>query len=191
MQPMYRIPAVIFAGGKSSRMGEDKSQLAFAGYPSLSEYQYRRLSQLFDKVYLSAKSDKFCFECRLIEDNYAVHSPLAALVSVFEKLDVPEVFILSVDAPFVNEEVIGKLMGARSEAHDVIVGESPHGLEPLCGIYRRSVLTEAAQMLKNGDHRLTTLLETVKTKRVKFASKEPFLNLNRPEEYQEALKRLL
>ncbi|MDD3592371.1 MAG: molybdenum cofactor guanylyltransferase, partial [Sulfurovum sp.] len=69
--------------------------------------------------------------------------------------------------------------------------ESPHGIEPLCGIYRRAILPEAAQMLKNGDHRLTTLLETVKTKYVKFATKEPFLNLNRPDEYQEALERLL
>lgn len=188
---MYRIPIVIFAGGKSSRMGEDKSQLSFAGYPSLSEYQYRRLSEYFEEVYLSAKSDKFSFECRLIEDNYAIHSPLAALVSVFEKMDIPEVFILSVDAPFVNESVVGKLMDARSEGYDVIVAESPHGIEPLCGIYRRSILPEAAQMLKNGDHRLTTLLETVKTKRVKFATSGPFLNLNRPDEYQEALKRLL
>jgi len=191
MQPMYKIPAIIFAGGRSSRMGEDKSQLPFAGYPSLSEYQYRRLGKLFEEVYLSAKSDKFCFECQLITDSYAVHSPLAALVSVFEKLDVPEVFILSVDAPFVDERVIGKLMDERSEAYDVIVAESPHGREPLCGIYRRAILPEAAQMLKNGDHRLTTLLETVKTKRVCFTAKEPFLNLNRPDEYQEALKRLL
>lgn len=188
---MYKIPAIIFAGGKSSRMGKDKSQLPFAGYPSLSEYQYRRLEKLFEEVYLSSKSDKFCFECRLIEDNYAVHSPLAALVSAFEKLDAPEIFVLSVDAPFVDEEVIGKLMDARGKEYDVIVAESPHGIEPLCGIYRRSILPEAAQMLKNGDHRLTTLLETVKTRRMKFASKEPFLNLNRPEEYQEALKRLL
>jgi len=145
---MYKIPAVIFAGGKSSRMGEDKSQLAFLGYPSLSEYQYHRLSQLFEKVYLSAKSDKFCFECRFVSDNYAVHSPLAALVSVFENLELPELFILSVDAPFVDEQVIGRLMEERSEAYDVIVAESPHGKEPLCGIYSRTIFLEAHRCLK-------------------------------------------
>gem|GEM_PF-5086730 len=46
-------------------------------------------------------------------------------------------------------------------------------------------------MLKNGDHRLTTLLQAVKTKYVKFATNEPFLNLNFPDDYQEALERLL
>lgn len=191
MQPTYKIPAIIFAGGRSSRMGEDKSQLAFGGYASLSEYQYRRLDQLFDKVYLSAKSDKFCFECRLIADNYTVHSPLAALISVFENLDVPEVFILSVDAPFVDKLVIDRLIEANSEEYDIIAAETPHGLEPLCGIYKRSVLPAARTMLQKEQHRLTSLLEKVKTKSVHFTTNEPFLNLNRPEEYQEALRRLL
>jgi len=37
--------AIIFAGGKSSRMGRDKALLPFGGYDTLTEYQYRRLSQ--------------------------------------------------------------------------------------------------------------------------------------------------
>jgi molybdopterin-guanine dinucleotide biosynthesis protein A len=188
---MYKIPAIIFAGGRSSRMGEDKSQLAFAGYNSLSEYQYRRMKRLFEKVYLSAKSDKFDFECTIIPDNYTLHSPLAALISVFENLDVSEVFILSVDAPFVDKNVIGRLMKEERKNYDSVVAESPNGTEPLCGIYRRSILAEAKRMLEKDRHRLTALLESVATKRVKFENKAPFLNLNHPEEYQEALIRLL
>ncbi|MFT7879450.1 MAG: molybdenum cofactor guanylyltransferase MobA [Sulfurimonas sp.] len=188
---MYRMPAVIFAGGKSSRMGEDKSLLTFAGYASLSEYQYRRLGRLFERVYLSAKSDKFDFECPIVPDNYTVHSPLAALISVFENLDASEVFILSVDAPFVDKDVIGRLMKEERENYDSIVAETPNGVEPLCGIYRRSILPEAKKMLKKEQHRLTTLLEHVNTKKVRFESSVPFLNLNHPEEYEEALQRLL
>lgn len=188
---MYKMPAVIFAGGKSSRMGEDKSQLAFAGYNSLSEYQYRRLEELFEKVYLSAKSDKFDFECAIVSDNYAIHSPLAALISLFENLDISEVFILSVDAPFVDKDVIERLMREERETNDTVIAESPNGVEPLCGIYKRSIVPEARRMLEEDQHRLTILLERVKTKKVKFESKAPFLNLNHPEEYQEALRRLL
>jgi molybdopterin-guanine dinucleotide biosynthesis protein A len=43
---------VIFAGGKSSRMGEDKSLLPFGTFSSLAEYQYNRLSNIFDIVYI-------------------------------------------------------------------------------------------------------------------------------------------
>jgi molybdopterin-guanine dinucleotide biosynthesis protein A len=188
---MYKIPAIIFAGGKSSRMGEDKSQLAFAGYNSLSEYQYRRLEKLFEKVYLSAKSDKFGFNCPIVPDNYHIHSPLAALISVFENLDTSEVFILSVDAPFVDKDVIERIMKEERKTYDIVVAESPSGLEPLCGIYKRSILPEAKKMIEKEQHRLTTLLENMKTKRVRFQTKAPFLNLNHPDEYQEALRRLL
>lgn len=188
---MYKIPAVIFAGGKSSRMGEDKSQLPFADYTSLSEFQYRRLKQLFEEVYLSAKSGKFDFECPLLEDRYDIHSPLAALVSLFEALDTEEIFVLSVDAPFVDASVIEVLIEASQQSDDAIIAKSPNGVEPLCGIYRRTILPIAKDMLEKEEHRLTALLEKVKTRHVVFASADPFLNLNRPADYEEALKRLL
>jgi len=53
--------AIIFAGGKSSRMGRDKALLPFGGYDTLTEYQYRRLSKIFNRVYISTKNDKFNF----------------------------------------------------------------------------------------------------------------------------------
>ena len=61
--------AVIFAGGKSSRMGEDKALLPFSNYPTLTEFQHDKLSTLFDDVYISAKQNNFDFECRVIQDN--------------------------------------------------------------------------------------------------------------------------
>jgi molybdopterin-guanine dinucleotide biosynthesis protein A len=187
---MYKLPAVIFAGGKSSRMGRDKAHLTFGGYPSLSQYQYVRLEKLFEKVYLSAKSDKFDFDAPVIEDKYEVHSPLAGLVSVFETLQCDAVFILSVDAPFVGEKVIERVMEHIDRPNDIIAAQSPEGVEPLCAIYKRSVLPKAKAMLEANNHRMTDLLEAVETQKVLFEEREPFLNLNHPEEYEEALRLL-
>ena len=113
--------AVIFAGGKSSRMGEDKALLPFGNYPTLTEFQQAKLSTLFDKVYISAKENKFDFDCMVIEDNYIVNSPLVGLISVFETLNVEEVFILSVNEPFVNKETIQKLLSNNESYLDVII----------------------------------------------------------------------
>ena len=113
--------AVIFAGGKSSRMGKDKALLPFGKYSTLAEFQQVKLNTLFDKVYISAKENKFDFDCMVIEDNYADNSPLVGLISVFETLGVEEVFILSVDAPFVNKETIQKLLSHNKSTLDVIV----------------------------------------------------------------------
>ncbi len=42
--------AVIFAGGKSVRMGENKALLPFCNHSSLAGYQYSRLSKIFNQV---------------------------------------------------------------------------------------------------------------------------------------------
>ncbi len=185
----YTIPAVIFAGGKSSRMGRDKALLPFAGFDSLAQYQYARLQKLFEKVYLSAKEDKFDFDAALIPDRYEASSPLSGILSVFETLDADEVFILSVDAPFVDEKVIGTLLEENEKDVDAVIAQSPSGLEPLCGIYKRSLLPMAQEYFRADRHRLTQLLKEAKSKVVVFREDDPFLNLNHPHEYAEVLKR--
>jgi molybdopterin-guanine dinucleotide biosynthesis protein A len=183
----YKIPAVLFAGGKSSRMGKDKALLPFAHYNSLSEFQYRRFEELFETVYLSAKDDKFDFEAPLILDRYEISSPLAALVSVFETLDSDAVFILSVDAPFVEKNIIAELL-ENIEDCDAVIAQSESGSQPLCGIYKRSILPIALKSLEENDHRLGKLLKRVKTKWVSFEDDAAFANLNHPQEYEDAKK---
>jgi molybdopterin-guanine dinucleotide biosynthesis protein A len=169
--------AVIFAGGKSSRMGEDKALLPFAHYPTLTEFQYDKLSTLFDKVYISAKENKFDFDCIVIQDNYTEDSPLIGLISVFETLKAEEVFILSVDAPFVNKETIEKLLKHNESRFDVVVAESPSGVQPLCGLYKRSILPLAYTQLEKENHRLGDLLRLANTLFVEFDEDDPFTNL--------------
>ena len=178
---------VIFAGGKSSRMGRDKSLLSFGGYSTLAEYQFRRLSKIFDRVYISAKSNKFDFDTFIIKDCYKDSSPLVGLISVFETIDINEAFILSVDAPFVNEGIIQKLYKEALSSSDIIVAKSSNGLEPLCGIYKKSILPIAKQFLEKNNHRLQDLFKEVNTQEIVFDQKDSFKNINYPHEYQEAL----
>ena len=185
MIPPYST-AVILAGGKSSRMQRDKALLPFGEANSLAEFQYRRLSKIFSKVYISSKENKFDFDVQVVEDRYESSSPLVALVSIFESLEeVEEVFLLSVDAPFVSESVINKLyMNNRSV--DVVVAQSNNGLEPLCAIYDRRCLVEAKRALEANNHRLQTLFETLNVKKVKIEDESIFMNLNYPSEYEMA-----
>ena len=180
--------AVIFAGGKSSRMGEDKALLPFGNYPTLTEFQQAKLNTMFDKVYISAKENKFDFDCMVIEDIYTENSPLVGIISIFETLKVEEVFILSVDAPFVNKETIQRLLEHKQTPADVVVAQSPSGTQPLCGLYKRSILPLAYAQLEKGNHRLGDLLNLANTLFVKFNEDTPFTNLNHPEEYQKALR---
>lgn len=184
---MYK-NAIIIAGGKSSRMGKDKALLPFGTFDTLAEFQYERLNFFFSKVYISTKEDKFDFKAALIYDRYEESSPLVALLSIFETLDIASVFVLSVDAPFVGKKIIGYLSSHDKEDIDVIIAQSPSGEQPLCGFYKKSILPAAQTQYKKGNHKLTDLLNLVNTKRVAFEDDAPFANLNHSADYEAALK---
>ena len=177
--------AVIFAGGKSSRMGKDKALLPFGGYATLAEYQFRRLTPWFTRVSLSAKEDKFPFEAPIITDRYPVSSPIVALGSVLEAITSEKVFVLSVDMPKVDAELITRLYEAftTSSEAQIAVARSPQGTEPLCAIYHRDLLPDIQTMIHHGNHRMHDLLKQSQTVEVRCDRDHLFVNLNTPEEY--------
>ena len=184
---MNETPCILFAGGKSSRMGEDKALLPFGGYDTLSEYQYRRLQKIFPKVYISTKNpNKFPFQADFIVDKNDVFAPTAGFVTAFEVLDCERFFVLGVDMPFVDEEVIIPLLQADSANCDATLALSHNGVESLCGIYHRSMQPHFEVMLQKGEHKLRKLLDEVDTVLVPFEKEEAFFNLNKPSEYQKA-----
>jgi len=183
------LPCVLFAGGKSSRMGRDKALLPFGNHATLAEYQVRRLSPLFSSLYLSAKKDKFPFDAPLIEDlpHEGVYAPGIGLLSAFRKLR-SDFFALSVDTPFVNDEVFVKMFEVyATERADLYIARTPAGSHPMCGIYTRRVEPLLKKAVAEGNHRLHRLLERVNTRYVDFDDETLFYNMNRPAEYEEAL----
>ena len=194
---MIDIPCVIFAGGKSSRMGRDKALLPFGGYTTLAQFQYERLKKIFKDVYISCKDpDKFGFlkenkEAKFIEDikTDSFYAPTAGFISVFDTLHVKQIFVLSVDTPFVGETEINRILEHRDEGFDAVIAKTPEGAHPMCGIYAKSLHVRFKEMMANDEHRLGKLLKESNTLYVEFDEEEPFSNLNHPHEYQAALKR--
>lgn len=189
---MFSLSCILFAGGKSSRMGEDKSLLPFGGYTTLTEFQYTRLKKIFTRVYISTKNrDKFDFDSDFILDPIHVDfAPTAGFVSVLRALEDERIIVLSVDTPFVDERVFQTLIDADLPELDAVIARTSEGSHPMCGIYHRSLLGNFERMLTDGDHRLGKLLASSRTRFVDFTDEALFSNLNHPHEYQEALKRL-
>ncbi len=189
-QKLFSIPCVIFAGGRSSRMGSDKALLPFGKAHSLVEFQYRRLNQLFEKVYISTKEDKFDFEAPLILDlpSEELFAPTAGFIAMFQKLDAEVVFVISVDTPFVEAMQIENLIEAYHQ-QDAVITKTKQGTHPMCGLYHRRLLPRFEMMMKTQKHRLGQLLKEVDTTYVMFKEEAPFSNLNHPHEYEAACKR--
>ncbi len=187
---MFNIPCVIFAGGRSSRMGEDKALLPFSSSPTLTEYQLNKLQKLFKNVYISCKTkDKFDFDANFIEDipTQNIFAPTTGFVAIFKELKDEKVFVISVDSPFISEKEISKLVDADDNSVDATIAKTDAGIQPMCGIYHRSLEANFIQMLEEDNHKLGFLLKNSNTKYIRFKDEKPFLNLNNPDEYKQAL----
>ena len=183
-------PCILFAGGKSSRMGEDKALLPFSPFKTLTEFQYTRLQEIFKNVYISCKDKKkFDFEANFIEDlqNSEIYAPTSGFIAAFNRLKEDKIFVLSVDTPFVSHKEIEAIINQDEEDIDACVAKTKEGLQPLCGIYHRSLSTAFQKMQDRNSHKLGFLLKNSQTKYVYFDKSEPFFNINHPHEYQKAL----
>ena len=174
-------------------MGEDKALLPFGGFETLTQYQLHRLEKIFKKVYISTKlKEKFNFDANYILDAKSdeVFAPTAGFVGIFNTLDEDSFFALSVDAPFVSKDEIEKIIGADTKELDATIAKTNSSIQPMCGIYHRSLENEFNKMLKENNHKLGFLLKSSNTRYVSFDNQNKFLNLNSPTEYKEALNKL-
>ncbi|WP_456431380.1 molybdenum cofactor guanylyltransferase [Nitratifractor sp.] len=193
---MAEIAGVILAGGRSRRMGRDKARLPFGGYPTMAEYQYRRLAPLFGRIYLSLKEGDAPFAgAAAIRDRSPEPSPLAALEGILEGVDADGVFVIGVDMPFVRRATIEALLeeyrrGCEAGAcPPALAIRSEAGIEPLCAVYSPAIQPALRSMLALGRHRLGELLEAVGARYLQTGSADEFANLNTPGEYARALRR--
>jgi molybdopterin-guanine dinucleotide biosynthesis protein A len=192
------IACIIFAGGKSRRMGEDKALLPFGGEKTLTEYQYKKFKPYFENIYISTKfKDKFNFDADFIEDiefyeednpQELIYSPAVAMYSVFKKYGFNKIFAISVDTPFFNIEHFKKLYNADNNSLDMIISRTKDGIHPLCSIYKKSCQDELLKMIEQDVHKLRILAKILNTEYIDFEDEEPFLNLNDKETYKKALK---
>lgn len=184
----FEIPCVILSGGKSSRMGEDKSLLPFSTSNTLIEYQYNRLKPYFKNVYISSKIDKFDFlenEFLILDENKDVFSPILALNTIFDKFPNQKIFIITVDTPFVSIETINELINQSSDV-DICIAETEEKTHNLCGIFSSNINSFIKHMIKDDIHKIFYLIKNNNYKIIQFNNNDEFININNKNEYIKA-----
>ncbi|EJF07786.1 molybdopterin-guanine dinucleotide biosynthesis protein A [Thiovulum sp. ES] len=178
-------PAVIFAGGKSRRMGRDKSLLPFGNSETLVEFQFKRMQKIFSEVYISWKNPKIPhLEKFSIFDEpqfSEISAPTVALYSVMKKIENEKLFVLSVDTPFFSENAIRELF-KKSENSEITSPTFGGKSEPLLSIYKTDLQSRVLEMLKNGEYKMNKLFKNANL--VEFDDKKLFTNMNFPEDYK-------
>jgi len=186
--------AVILAGGKSSRMGQAKALLLFAGEP-LIVHMVRRLGQLFtDTVVVAAPDQELpALPSTIVRDDVAYQGPVGGIYYGLKAARRETCFVTSCDAPFLNLRLIAYLM-AQIPDYDVVVPFTQNRFQPLHAVYRKQVAPLLKEQLERGELRPIFLYDKVRTRKITEAEMHPFdpeslsfLNMNTPEDYQAAL----
>lgn len=186
--------AVILAGGKSSRMGQPKALLRFAGEP-LIVHMVRRLGQLFsDTVVVAAPEQELpALPSTIVRDDVAHQGPVGGIYYGLKAARRDICFVTSCDAPFLNLRLIAYLMAQISD-YDVVVPFTQERFQPLHAVYRKQVAPLLKEQLERGELRPIFLYDKVRTRKITEAEMHPhdpeslsFLNMNTPEDYQAAL----
>lgn len=184
----FEITCVILSGGKSSRMGEDKSLLPFSTSKTLIEYQYQRLKPYFKDIYISSKTNKFDFiekDFLILDENKDIYSPILALDTIFDKLKNQKIFIITVDTPLVTIESISRLI-KESENYDVCIAQTER-THNLCGIFSSNISLSIKTMITNNIHKINYLIKNNKYNLILFQNNSEFININNKYEYEIAL----
>jgi len=188
MANRINISGFILAGGKSRRMGTDKALLLFDGKPLLL-HMISLVEPFCDNTAISGQnSDYSTFGLEMVPDLYSDCGPIAGVFSALTYSVSDWNLLVSVDVPFVNEELFLFLISNVGE-YDCIIPTNSSGFEPLIGLYNRRTLPVIEEMIKSGDYRLTNLLSKLNTRYVDcnhLIEKYPrlFMNINRMEDYQ-------
>lgn len=189
-----KITAIILAGGKSSRMGQDKAMLSVDGVPLLLRV-YQVASSCADTVYvitpwqeryqdLLPANCKFIREAPFEGDNNA-GSPLVGFARALVQVSTEWVLLLACDLPNLRVEVlqawIEGLENARAEAIAVLA-KNEKGWEPLCGFYRKSCLLRLNEFISQGGRSFQQWLNQNPVDVLPYPDQDMFFNCNTPQD---------
>lgn len=192
---MDQIEGFILAGGASSRMGTDKSQLLIDD---------QRLIDRIAKALLTITStvkivgrDYDDSALMTVRDVYPSWGALGGLHAALHACHTEWALVVACDLPFISSELLATLASER-KGSDAVVPIQPDGRpQPLCALYRIDpCLERATELIEGGKRRPLDLLETVRTRWLSFdhfaeldQSHNFFVNINTPEDYDEVTRK--
>lgn len=193
------VTAFVLAGGKSSRMGQDKALLRHSSGTTLLEHVITIARSVADTVTLLASREKYSSIVQgieIVEDVYRDCGPLGGIHAALASTSTDLNLVIATDMPNLNAELLRFIIDRARSTDRVVtiprVGELP---QPLCAVYRRAFLFSAEQALRAGRYRIGTALSQVSTDVIAEAEliaagfgAELFANANTPGEW-EALRR--
>ncbi len=178
--------AIVLAGGRSTRMGTDKSMLPIDGRPMI-EHICRQLCGTFSRVLLSANdAERFAFlGLDVIPDRIPDQGPLMAVASALEASDSELNLVVGCDVPRIELPLVRRMLSEAGEA-DIVLPVTGDGREqPLFAVYRRGVRQCMNAALESGSRRFSDIYGSCRVRHIEIKEADRLVNLNTMADYEQ------
>jgi len=169
------ITAAVLAGGRSLRMGVDKTLLDVDGRALVSRVVDAVGEVCTHTLVVTNRPDTLVdadlpADVRVLQDEVAYQGPLGGLVTALAETTDEWMLAVAADMPHLTPGVIHALWDLRGDA-DAVVPVTEKGLEPLLALYRvEPCLPAAREILATGRRRPVAVFGRVKTVQVPEAA---------------------
>lgn len=184
---MQKVTLAILAGGKSSRLGGiDKALLRVDGIPLISRIYNTFRSEVPEVIVISNSSKTYPVDAPIFPDIIPNCGPLGGIHSALTNASSSLVFIVSVDMPFASMDIFRQLLSIyRQNNAEIVVPKHGDFLEPLFGLYSKTLLSRTNRILSDRQgHPITELLGQATTMYLNlpddFQTRMSFYNINTP-----------
>jgi molybdopterin-guanine dinucleotide biosynthesis protein A len=183
------ISAVLLAGGKSRRMGQDKATMLSRGVP-LWKIQLELLRRLkLGKILVSAASDPSWrpVDVDFVSDKQPSRGPLSGIAATLSRIKSGHLLALAIDTPFMSDAYLRGLC-LRIENGRGVIPMIENRAEPLVAIYPSDAEVEFTSVLSGNDFSLQPIVRKLitlgKLQPIQVSTEERalFRNLNEPQD---------
>jgi molybdopterin-guanine dinucleotide biosynthesis protein A len=199
------VAGFILAGGESRRMGTEKARLVLDGQ-SFVERIGRELSSVTSSI--KVVGDKVSpaeiklhvnppIDIQAAPDIYPQWGALGGVHAALSACSDSWALVVACDFPFVTRELFARLASLCGDFEAVAPIQLDGIPQPLCSLYRvEPCLRVAERLIKSGERKPITLLQSVRTRWVLFNELSHlkgadcfFDNINTPEDYVRVKKK--
>lgn len=189
---------VVAAGGRSTRMGQDKRFLPLAGETLLARTLRRGRDAGFAAIVLAAeevRSDLTAlaeeYGAVLVTDETPAQGPAAAIAAGLSAAETAWSLVLSGDMPFYDFALARALLPEAAGSVQVVLPTLLGYWQPLAALYRRDAGPAFAAAVARGDRKLGVILRELSVRELPLtADAGLFFNVNTPAAYRLAQGRL-
>ena len=189
--------ALIFAGGRATRLAGENKALLDVGGASIVSRILAALGPLVDERLLLANDTALAEQedVRLVFDPSPHAGVLPALAAGLEAAEGELCLAVAADMPFVSRGLFEYLLEVQQQFDaDVVMPRSAGFLEPMHAVYRRRPTLQAIRAaLARGEQRMISYLSAVRVREIDEAEWRPidsrgtaFFNINTPQDLAEA-----